>query len=122
MTTRTETPTSIAVDPITRWMFWADQGQQPTIQRAWLDGTHKQVLIHQGLKEPTDLIVDPNSHYLYWTDAGMDGIFRVNPELLSSTQEEQLKPELVRADIAEATGIAIIGQNVRIKIEMWNIK
>jgi hypothetical protein len=43
MTTRTETPTSIAVDPITRYIYWADQGQTPTIQRAWLDGTHKQV-------------------------------------------------------------------------------
>jgi hypothetical protein len=69
-----------------------------------------QVLIHNDLKEPTDLIVDPNSHYLYWTDAGMDGIFRVNPELLST--QEELKPELVRSDIAEATGIAIVGQNV----------
>lgn len=43
MSTRTETPTSIAVDPIARFIYWADQGQTPTIQRAWLDGTHKQV-------------------------------------------------------------------------------
>ena len=43
----------------------------------------------------------------------MDGIFRVNPMSLHSTEvDSELKPELVRSDIAEATGIAIIGQNV----------
>uniref|UniRef100_A0A914GSI0 Low-density lipoprotein receptor-related protein n=1 Tax=Globodera rostochiensis TaxID=31243 RepID=A0A914GSI0_GLORO len=112
ISTRTETPTSIAVDPITRFIYWADQGQTPAIQRAWLDGTHKQVVVHDELKEPTDLIIDPNSHYLYWTDAGMDGIYRINPELLLNSADKELKPELVRADIAEATGIAIVGQNM----------
>lgn len=32
LTTKTETPTSIAVDPIIRFIYWADQGQKPTIQ------------------------------------------------------------------------------------------
>ena len=42
---------------------------------------------------------------IYWTDAGMDGIYRARPE-------EGAVPELVRADIAEATGIALLGQNM----------
>jgi len=43
----------------------------------------------------------------------MDGIFRVNPMALHTTDgNSELKPELVRSDIAEATGIAIVGQNV----------
>uniref|UniRef100_A0A183BI71 Low-density lipoprotein receptor-related protein 6 n=1 Tax=Globodera pallida TaxID=36090 RepID=A0A183BI71_GLOPA len=97
---------------LARFIYWADQGQTPAIQRAWLDGTHKQVVVHDEVKEPTDLIIDPNSHYLYWTDAGMDGIYRINPELLLNSADTELKPELVRADIAEATGIAIVGQNM----------
>ncbi len=32
MATRTETPTSIAVDPVSRYIFWSDQGQKPNIQ------------------------------------------------------------------------------------------
>ncbi|KIH50261.1 hypothetical protein ANCDUO_19661, partial [Ancylostoma duodenale] len=31
-TTKTETPSSIAVDPIGRYLYWADQGQKPSIQ------------------------------------------------------------------------------------------
>uniref|UniRef100_A0AC35U3P2 EGF-like domain-containing protein n=1 Tax=Rhabditophanes sp. KR3021 TaxID=114890 RepID=A0AC35U3P2_9BILA len=104
LTTKTETPTSIAVDPIARYIYWADKGQKPTIQRAFLDGSNKQIIVHEGLKEPTDIIVDSNSHYVYWTDAGLDGIYRV--------RGEGGKPELVRSDIAEATGITIIGQNM----------
>ncbi|KAH7701212.1 very low-density lipoprotein receptor, partial [Aphelenchoides avenae] len=105
LSTKTETPTSIAVDPVSRYIYWADQGQKPSIQRAYLDGSRKQVIVNQGLKEPTDLVVDPSSHMIYWTDAGMDGIYRARPE-------EGAVPELVRADIAEATGIALLGQNM----------
>lgn len=32
LSTKTETPTSIAVDPISRYLYWVDQGQQPSIQ------------------------------------------------------------------------------------------
>lgn len=43
----------------------------------------------------------------------MDGIFRISPlSLQTSESNGELKPELVRSDIAEATGIAILGQNV----------
>ncbi|CAJ0568186.1 unnamed protein product, partial [Mesorhabditis spiculigera] len=98
-TTKTETPTSIAVDPIGRYLYWADGGQKPTIQRAYLDGTRREVIVSEDIKEPTDLIVDPASHMLYWTDAKMDGIYRV--------RASGGKPELVRTDIASATGIAL---------------
>lgn len=69
-----------------------------------MDGTQKTVIVHENLKEPTDLIIDPNSHMLYWTDAGMDGIYRI--------RADGGIPELVRSDIAEATGIALIGQSM----------
>lgn len=32
LSTKTETPTSLAVDPIGRYLYWADQGQKPSIQ------------------------------------------------------------------------------------------
>lgn len=32
LSTKTETPTSIAVDPVGRYLYWADQGQKPSIQ------------------------------------------------------------------------------------------
>lgn len=32
LSTKTETPTSLAVDPVARYLYWADQGQNPSIQ------------------------------------------------------------------------------------------
>uniref|UniRef100_A0AC35G4G5 EGF-like domain-containing protein n=1 Tax=Panagrolaimus sp. PS1159 TaxID=55785 RepID=A0AC35G4G5_9BILA len=104
LSTRTETPSSIAVDPISRYIYWADQGQKPSIQRAYLDGSHKQVIVHEGLKQPTDLSIDPNSHMLYWTDAGLDGIYRV--------KSEGGTPEIVRSGIAEGVSVSLLGQNM----------
>lgn len=50
LSTKTETPTSIAVDPISRFIYWADQGQKPSIQRAHLDGSGKKVIVTESIK------------------------------------------------------------------------
>jgi hypothetical protein len=47
---------------------------------------------------------------LYWTDAGMDGIYRARTD--AQNPENGLTPELVRGDVAEGTGIALIGQTM----------
>ncbi|VDM13525.1 unnamed protein product [Wuchereria bancrofti] len=98
LSTKTETPTSLAVDPIGRYLYWADQGQKPSIQRAFLDGSHRQVIVHENIAEPTDLIIDSNSHMIYWTDAKLDA--------------DGGPVELVRSDIAAAAGIALLGQTM----------
>uniref|UniRef100_A0A914WZW9 Uncharacterized protein n=1 Tax=Plectus sambesii TaxID=2011161 RepID=A0A914WZW9_9BILA len=104
ISTRTETPRSIAVDPIARYIFWADQGQQPNIQRANLDGSNKKVIVSEGIVEPTDVVVDTNSHMVYWCDARLDGIYRVS--------NNGGTPELVRPDIASAAGLALLGSTM----------
>ncbi|KAM3721677.1 Low-density lipoprotein receptor-related protein [Dirofilaria immitis] len=104
LSTKTETPTSLAVDPVGRYLYWADQGQKPSIQRAFLDGSHRQVVVHENIAEPTDLIVDPNNHMIYWTDAKLDGIYRV--------RADGGPVELVRSDIAAAAGISLLGQTM----------
>ncbi|PIO68007.1 Low-density lipoprotein receptor domain class A [Teladorsagia circumcincta] len=104
-TTKTETPSSIAVDPIGRYLYWADQGQKPSIQRAFLDGTRREVVVGaEHVSEPTDVIVDPASRMVYWADAKKDGIYRIRPSGGA--------PELVRSDIASAAGISLIGQQM----------
>lgn len=104
LSTKTETPSSIAVDPIARYLYWSDQGQKPSIQRSLLDGSNRQVIVHEGIAEPTDLVVDQNSHMIYWTDAKLDGIYRV--------RSDGGKPELIRSDIAAAAGISLYGQTM----------
>lgn len=103
-TTKTETPTSIAVDPIARYLYWADQGQKPSIQRALLDGSRREVVVSQGVSEPTDMAIDIASHMIYWADAKLDGIYRV--------RSGGGTPEQVRTDIASAAGLGILGQNM----------
>ncbi|PAV62586.1 hypothetical protein WR25_26419 isoform C [Diploscapter pachys] len=104
VSTKTETPSSIAVDPVGRYLYWADNGQKPSIQKALLDGSRRELLISEDLGEPTDLIVDTASRMLYWTDAKKDGIFRV--------KTTGGKPELVRSDIASAAGVTLLGQDM----------
>ncbi|RCN53216.1 Low-density lipoprotein receptor domain class A [Ancylostoma caninum] len=104
-TTKTETPSSIAVDPIGRYIYWADQGQKPSIQRAFLDGTRRELVVGADhVAEPTDVIVDPASRMVYWADAKKDGIYRIRPNGGMS--------ELVRPDIASAAGISLINQQM----------
>ncbi|CAI4230259.1 unnamed protein product [Auanema sp. JU1783] len=103
-TTKVETPSSIVVDPVGRYLYWADQGQKPTIQRSYLDGSHREVVVSEGLGEPSSLSVDVNSRMIYWTDAKLDGIYRV--------KSSGGVPELVRSDIASAAGISLVGQQM----------
>ncbi|KAK6015564.1 Low-density lipoprotein receptor repeat class B [Ostertagia ostertagi] len=68
-TTKTETPSSIALTQ-SDVLYWADQGQKPSIQRAFLDGTRREVVVGaEHVSEPTDVIVDPASRMVYWADA-----------------------------------------------------
>ena len=36
-------PRAIAIYPIEGWMFWTDWGADPKIERAGMDGSHRQV-------------------------------------------------------------------------------
>lgn len=40
-----EEPRAIAVDPLEGWMFWTDWGQEPRIERAGMDGSHRQAIV-----------------------------------------------------------------------------
>ncbi len=99
--TRTESPRSIAVDPVKRFVYWADRGQRPSIHRAQLDGEKRIVLVSEGLVEPRDLVVDPNNHYVYWVDSKRDCAMRV------SSEAENGKAEIIRCDLAQPMGLGL---------------
>ncbi|XP_035673046.1 low-density lipoprotein receptor-related protein 6-like [Branchiostoma floridae] len=62
-------PEGIAVDPISRNLYWTDAGTDSIIVSR-LDGSFRKSLITQGLDEPRAIVVDPNSGWMYWTDWG----------------------------------------------------
>ncbi|XP_066275348.1 low-density lipoprotein receptor-related protein 8-like [Branchiostoma lanceolatum] len=62
-------PEGIAVDVISRNLYWTDAGtDRITVSR--LDGSFRKSLITQGLDKPRAIVVDPNSGWMYWTDWG----------------------------------------------------
>ncbi|CAF0886571.1 unnamed protein product [Adineta steineri] len=71
-------PTSIAIDPIAEYLFFADEGnwnQIPAkIFRCLLDGSRCTSLVNQKLDQPSDLTVDFIKQRLYWVDQVYDHV------------------------------------------------
>uniref|UniRef100_A0A8D0H975 Low-density lipoprotein receptor-related protein 2 n=1 Tax=Sphenodon punctatus TaxID=8508 RepID=A0A8D0H975_SPHPU len=78
--TTVDMPRHIAVDPKNRYLFWADYGQSPKIERAFLDGTNRTVLVSEGIVTPRGLAVDHSNGYVYWVDDSLDMIARIQPD------------------------------------------
>lgn len=58
-----------------RLMFWTDQGKQPKIESAWMNGEHRSVLVSENLGWPNGLSIDYlNDDRVYWSDSKEDVI------------------------------------------------
>ncbi|XP_045414697.1 low-density lipoprotein receptor-related protein 2 [Lemur catta] len=71
-------PRHIVVDPKNRYLFWADYGQKPKIERSFLDCTNRTVLVSEGIVTPRGLAVDHSNGYVYWVDDSLDMISRIH--------------------------------------------
>lgn len=60
-------PKAIALDPPNGYMYWIDWSQPPKLERAWLDGTHREILPVQ-FGRVYGLTIDYLEKRLYWTD------------------------------------------------------
>nr|XP_042716703.1 low-density lipoprotein receptor-related protein 2 isoform X5 [Chrysemys picta bellii] len=78
--TTVDMPRHIVVDPKNRYLFWADYGQNPKIERAFLDCTNRTVLVSEGIVTPRGLAVDHSNGYVYWVDDSLDMIARIQPD------------------------------------------
>ncbi|KAI4873047.1 hypothetical protein NFI96_006125 [Prochilodus magdalenae] len=78
--TQVDMPRHIVVNPKTRYLFWADYGQNPKIERAFLDGSNRTVLVSSGIITPRGLALDHRNGYIYWVDDSLDMIARVHPD------------------------------------------
>ena len=45
-------PTGIALDPVNGWMYWSDWGKEAKIERAWMDGSHREAIITEDITWP----------------------------------------------------------------------
>ena len=51
-------------------MFFSDNGPNPRIEKAFLDGQDREVILSVGLLKVIALSVDVSNMKLYWTDNG----------------------------------------------------
>merc|ERR1711962_722137 len=53
-----EEPRAIALHPGKGWMFWSDWGREPKIERAGMDGSHREVIVQGSVRWPNGLALD----------------------------------------------------------------
>jgi len=79
ITTNLEQPTSVVVDPERGELVWADAGNQPKIETAWMDGERRKLLVSERIATPSALTIDyAMDHTLYWSDSKLDTIEAIN--------------------------------------------
>ena len=44
-------PRDITLDPLHGWMYWSDWGLKAKIEKSWMDGSHRSLLVTQGTLE-----------------------------------------------------------------------
>ncbi|XP_034949215.1 LOW QUALITY PROTEIN: low-density lipoprotein receptor-related protein 4 [Chelonus insularis] len=59
---------SIILFPKYGYMFWSQWGKHVNIQRAYLDGSNRKVIISSDLLDPNGLSIDYENKKLYWAD------------------------------------------------------
>ncbi|XP_048876028.1 low-density lipoprotein receptor-related protein 1B-like isoform X1 [Brienomyrus brachyistius] len=76
-------PRAIVVDPIHCWMYWTDWEEDEVndsigrIERAWMDGSNRQVFVTSNILWPNGLSLDHGTSTMYWCDAYYDHIEKI---------------------------------------------
>ncbi|XP_032428334.1 low-density lipoprotein receptor-like [Xiphophorus hellerii] len=73
-------PSAVAVDPLQGFLFLAQCGSTPVIERVTQDGRTKLPLVTSLIRQPVALSLDLPRRLLYWFDQGMRSISRIDLE------------------------------------------
>lgn len=66
-----------------RWMYWTDWEEDELIdsrgriEKAWMDGSHRQIFVTSNMLWPNGLTLDHSSSIMYWCDAYFDHIEKI---------------------------------------------
>ncbi|KPU81708.1 uncharacterized protein Dana_GF20504, isoform G [Drosophila ananassae] len=67
-------PRAVVVHPGEALTFWSDWGPYPKIERAYMDGSERKIIISKGVTWPNGLAIDYPSRKIYWADAKQHAI------------------------------------------------
>jgi low density lipoprotein-related protein 2 len=71
---KSDKPSLIVINPKLRYLYWIDDSQYSKLERSYLNGAGRTVLIKNDMISPTDLVIDINNGDLYWSDNTKDTI------------------------------------------------
>lgn len=83
-------PRALTVFPKKGYMYWTDWSDHPKIERSYLDGSGRTIIISSNLGFPNGLALDYESKKLYWADVLKD---RIETSDLHGQYRVQLVPE-----------------------------
>ncbi|XP_034162680.2 low-density lipoprotein receptor-related protein 8 isoform X2 [Pangasianodon hypophthalmus] len=70
-------PTAVAVQPLAGFLFWADAGVSPRIERSGLKGQNRKTLVTSAIRHPVSIALDVPRGLLYWADSRLNTVSRV---------------------------------------------
>ncbi|XP_015214111.2 low-density lipoprotein receptor-related protein 1B isoform X2 [Lepisosteus oculatus] len=76
-------PRGIVVDPVNGWMYWTDWEEDEVndsigrIEKAWMDGSNRQIFVTSNMLWPNGLTLDYGTNTMYWCDAYYDHIEKI---------------------------------------------
>ena len=69
ISTLLDNPRGLAVDPGAGYIYWSDWGDQPRIERSFMDGTEREILVDSDIGWPNEIALDLQQRTVYWCDA-----------------------------------------------------
>lgn len=74
--------TKISPSYLCSWMYWTDaSGSFPKIERAWMNGEHREELVSTRLGRPTGLTIDDHMNdRVFWCDSKENLIESMNAD------------------------------------------
>jgi integrin beta 2 len=70
-------PRAIFIDSCNQFIYWTNwNDQNPSIQRAFLNGSMLKSVITKDIRTPNGLVIDHSTQTLYYADAKTDRIYR----------------------------------------------
>ncbi|XP_050300833.1 protein cueball [Anthonomus grandis grandis] len=83
------TPQDIAIDVCRRQIYWTNSDPNyPTIERAFLNGSNREVLIESGLNLPIGIAIDYKAQRLIWADRGEGIYYRIDSSDLDGNNRQ----------------------------------
>lgn len=76
--TELEEPRAIAIHPEQGWIFWSDWGQEPKIEKAGMDGSHRTTIIKDSVHWPNGITIDLALNRIFWVDAKLNIVGSAN--------------------------------------------